>query len=58
MAMFYDEDQQEAEEKGSRLCEWCGRREAEEERFVLGLGFLHLCRECALLLLSSLMDSG
>ena len=38
------------------MCEWCGKREAEEERLVLWLGHLALCENCALLLLSSIID--
>jgi|WetSurMetagenome_2_1015567.scaffolds.fasta_scaffold942385_2 hypothetical protein len=41
-----------------QLCERCHRREAEGERFVPGLGRLHLCGECATMLLASIMDSG
>jgi hypothetical protein len=52
-------DQEDEENKETQpMCEWCRRREAEEERLVIGLGFLHLCRECSLLLLSGIIDGG
>lgn len=55
--MLYDDDDG-AEEINGDLCEWCHARKVEEQRMVIGLGFLRLCKECSLLLLSSLMDAG
>jgi hypothetical protein len=41
-----------------QLCEWCHRREAEEDHMIFGLGRLHLCEDCATMFLASIMDSG
>lgn len=50
-ALVYDVEEE-------KLCEWCGKRQAEEEHLVVGLGYLALCKDCSLLLLSSIIDIG
>ncbi len=56
--MLDDELPESIEGMGADQCDWCGEREVDAERLVPGFGLLRLCRECTLLLLSSITDAG
>ena len=56
--MLDDNFFEDTEEKAADLCEWCGEREAEKERFVPGSGYLRLCSKCAFLFFAFFMDDG
>jgi hypothetical protein len=54
----YDQDEDGEEWCQGHLCEWCHEREAERQHLVFGFGRLYLCENCAMMLLSSIMDNG
>ncbi len=54
--MITDDDDDRGECEG-QLCDWCHEREAEGDHMVFGLGRLCLCERCAMMLLSSIIDS-
>ena len=51
-----DELTEDREQEG--LCDWCGRRSAQETFFVPSRGVFNLCSDCRMFLVAVLLDSG